>query len=497
MSLIGKREMHVETIRPQIRMFSDAQVDAIIEEAFRTLEQVGFLVENEEEAAALLRDAGVRFRGDRAYPEESRVREALATAPAEVRVYDREGALALDLRDDQVHFDPGSAAVHFLDPETGRRRRPLTRDQVHLAWVAESCRHIAAQSTAIISRDVSEEMGDRWRLYVALCHCRKPVVTGTFRKDAFAVMKAMLAAVRGGEQALREKPLAIFDCCPSPPLSWSDLTVQALVDAARSGIPAELVSMPLAGATAPVTLREMVVQHCAENLSGILIHQLAAPGAPIIYGGSPSAFDMRHGTTPMGAIETMMVDMAYAQVGKRLGLPVHAYMGLSDGKGVDYQTGLESGAGVILAALAGINMVSGPGQLDFENCASLEKLVLDNEACGMALRLVRGIDHGSAGRAVELLQELLAAGTLLGHRHTRRNFRKELHFPGKLIDRATYDAWEESGASTALDRARDQVRRIIAAGNPAPLPAETRRELDELIRAEARRLGMETIPEVP
>ena len=177
--------------------------------------------------------------------------------------------------------------------------------------------------------------------------------------------------------------------------------------------------MPLAGATAPVTLREMVVQHCAESLSGVLIHQLADPGAPIVFGGSPSAFDMRHGTTPMGAIETMMVDVGYAQVGKHLGLPTHAYMGLSDAKGVDYQAGLESGLGAVLAALAGINMVSGPGMLDFESCQSLEKLVLDNEACGMALRLVQGISHDSAGEAVELLRQLVESGSLLGHPHTR------------------------------------------------------------------------------
>ena len=35
-----------------------------------------------------------------------------------------------------------------------------------------------------------------------------------------------------------------------------------------------------------------------------------------------------------------------------------------------------SGIGATLAALSGINNVSGPGMLDFESCFSLEKLVL-------------------------------------------------------------------------------------------------------------------------
>ena len=85
---------------------------------------------------------------------------------------------------------------------------------------------------------------------------------------------------------------------------------EALLDLARAGVPAELISMPLAGATAPVTLVGSVVQHAAESISGIVIHQLANPGAPIVWGGAPAIFDMRTGTTPMGAIETAMLNVA-------------------------------------------------------------------------------------------------------------------------------------------------------------------------------------------
>jgi trimethylamine--corrinoid protein Co-methyltransferase len=479
-------------LRPRVDLFTADQVAGIVGDAMRVLETVGFFVENEG-ALALLRDAGLRVEGQRVFAAEQPVQAAVASAPNGFEVFDRDGRPTMALGGDAVHFDPGSAAIWFLDPASGRRT-PATNDLVHLAWVTEACRHIAAQSTGLVPGDVPEAVGDRWRLAVALVNCRKPVVTGTFRKDAFPVMRAMLAAARGGEKELAEKPLAIFDCCPTPPLKWSDLTCQALIDCARSGIPAELVSMPLAGATAPVTLREMVVQHCAESLSGVLIHQLACPGAPIVFGGSPSAFDMRHGTTPMGAIETMMVDVAYAQVGKHLGLPTHAYMALSDAKGPDYQAGSESGIGAVLAALAGINVVSGPGMLDFESCQSLEKLVLDNEVCGMALRLVRGVSHGSAGEAVDLLRQLVESGSLLGHRHTRSNFRAELLIPGAVVDRASFGEWEKAGSKDSAAAAAAEVRAILARGNPAPVDHALRRELDDLIRADARRLGIDALP---
>lgn len=483
----------MDAVRPMLRLFTDEQVDGIVDDALAVLEATGFYVENEE-ALALLAGAGLRLDRGRAWAPPAAIRRALSTAPARIAVYDRDGALALDLGADRVHFDPGSAAIFCLDPRTRRRRPPVTPDLVQLAWVTQACDHIAAQSTGLVPSDVPEALADRWRLAVALLNCRKPVITGTFRKDAFAVMKSMLAAVRGGEAALREKPLAIFDCCPTPPLKWSDLTCQALIDGARAGIPAELVSMPMSGASSPVTLREVVVQHAAECLSGILIHQLACPGAPIVWGGSPAGFDMRHGTTPMGAVETMMIDVGYAQVGKRLRLPTHAYMALSDAKTVDYQGGLETGIGAALAALAGINVVSGPGMLDYESCQSLEKLVLDNEICGMALRLVRGIGHGSAAQAPDLIRQVVELGSFLAHPHTRANFRAELLSPGKAIDRATYGGWEKAGCRDAADRAADEVQRILAKGNPAPPPPELARELRRIMDADARRLGLDAPP---
>ena len=478
----------MDAIRPKLELFSREQVDLIIGDAEEVIEKTGFFVENDE-ALALLGDSGIRIEGGRAFATRERVRSALASAPHRVALYDRDGGLAMDLSGDHVHFDPGSAALFYLDPRSGERRRPGTTDLKHLAWVTESCRHIAGQSTAMVPCDVPEEISDRWRLYIALLNCRKPVITGTFRKDGFKVMREMLEAVRGGAVALREKPLAIFDCCPTPPLKWSDLTCQALIDCARSGIPAELISMPMCGASSPVTLREMVVQHCAESLSGVLIHQLACPGAPIIYGGSPTAFDMRHGTTPLGAVETMMVDVGYAQVGKRLGLPTHAYMGPSDSKSVDYQAGMEAGQALMLAALAGINMVSGPGMLDFENCQSLEKLVLDNEVCGMALRLVGGIGHSSASRAPALIGEVVNLGTFIGHPHTRENFRGELFFPGKSIDRGTHAEWEKAGCPAASAAARGVAEDIIARGNPAEAPQGLADDLGRIIQGEAERLG--------
>ena len=250
-------------------------------------------------------------------------------------------------------------------------------------------RHIAAQSTAFIPADVAEEISDSYRLFLSLLYCEKPVVTGAFTIESFEIMRDMQLAVRGSEKALREKPLTIFSCCPTSPLKWSEITSQNLLDCARYHIPVEFIAMPLSGFMAPVTLIGTLIQHTAETLSGVVIGQLASPGTPMLYGGSPAIFDVRYETTPMGAVETEMIDCAYSEIGKRLGMPTQAYIAFSDAKQLDAQAGLETAMGATLAALSGINSISGPGMLDFESSQSLEKLVLDNEICGMVLRLVK------------------------------------------------------------------------------------------------------------
>ena len=465
--------------------------DAIVEEALHLLARGGVLIENED-AAALLRAAGATPADGRLRLPEALVRRALQTAPPHFTVSDREGEAAVEMGGSKVHFDPGSAAIHLLDPETLTRRAATTGDVVSLVRLVDGLPHYAAQATALLSSDVPPEAGDRYRLYLALRHGRKPVVTGTFRRDGFAPMRAMLAAARGGEAALAGSPLAFFDCCPSPPLRWSDLTAQCLIDCARAGIPATLVSMPLTGATAPVTLREAVVQHCAESLAGVSIHQSAAPGAPIVWGGAPSAFDMRHGSTPMGAPETMLLVLAYAGVGRRLHLPTHGYLALSDAKTPDYQAGMESGIGAVLAVLAGINLVSGPGILDYILTQSKEKLLLDHEACGHALRLARGIAT-RGGDPDPLFDDLIRTGELLSHPHTRRHWRDELSIPSALIDRTSFADWEAGGRMTSWDRARaDVVRRGASIGSPAS--PELAAERDAIMRAELRRLGMDELP---
>ncbi len=479
---------------PQLRFLENSLVVKILDEARDLLDTLGVEIHNDGASALLLEHGARRETDGRIRIPGAMIDSALASAPAAFKLYDVLGNETHDFSGDRIHFTPGSAAIHILDPDTGIMRKPTTSDYVRHVKLVERLPHIAAQSTSFIPADVHERISDSYRLFLSLLYGEKPVVTGAFTIQAFDLMLDLQLAVRGDRGALEAKPLTIFSCCPTAPLKWSDVTSQNLIDCARSMIPVEFISMPLSGFMAPVTLVGSLVQHSAETLSGLVMSQIARPGAPVLWGGSPAIFDVRYETTPMGAPETMMIDCAASEIGKRLGLPTQAYISLSDAKQLDAQAGIETSMGATLAALSGINSISGPGMLDFESCQSLEKLVVDNEICGMALRLAQGIRPKEDFPARPIFEELLREGHMLIAGHTRRHLRREHYFPGQVIDRANRSRWSEEGGRSLLERARDETERLISASTPSRLDDQAKAALVERMEHAARACGMESLP---
>jgi trimethylamine--corrinoid protein Co-methyltransferase len=482
-------------MRPVLRLLSDELIERIISEARDILCDLGVEIHNDC-VLSMLSDHGAAVDPEKKHVlfTSDIIDKALGTAPDSVELYDVMGRQTHDLTDYNVYFTPGSAAINILDSASGEIRKPSTADYVEYAKLMSGLDNIASQSTAFIPADVHEKISDSYRLFLSLLYCEKPVVTGAFTIDAFNVMKDLQLAIRGSRDALKKKPLTIFSCCPTAPLKWSDVTSQNLVDCAKHFIPVEYISMPLSGFMAPVTLVGSIVQHTAETLSGVVLSQLTQPGTPIIYGGSPAAFDIRYETTPMGAVETQMIDCACNEIGKYLNLPTQAYIALSDAKKLDAQAGLETSMGATLAALSGINSISGPGMLDFESCQSLEKLVVDNEICGMTLRLARGIEPKEDFPSIPIFEELLRDKHLLIASHTRKYLHDEHYFPGAVIDRANSSRWAEEGSLTIDDRAKMEIERLLKAWEPTGLSDDVLAEMTGLMKAEAAKYGMDSLP---
>jgi trimethylamine--corrinoid protein Co-methyltransferase len=481
--------------QPMLRLLSREQIEQIHLASLKILEEVGVMIQSDV-ALKMVADAGAEVDNAKkiACIPQHLVKESLGKVPSTIRLYSRDGKHDLLLEGSRIHYDPGSAAYYLLDSETCEVRRPVSKDLADFVRLADGLEHIHAQSTAVVLSDVPEAIVDRYRLFIVLKNSPKTIITGTFSVDALYDMKDMLAAVVGSEKELARKPMAIFDLCPSAPLKWGDFIVQNLMDCAKYRIPAEILPMPQLGATGPVTLAGSLVQFNAEFLSGLVISQLTNRGAPVIYGGSPTTFDMRHCTARLGAIETVMMGCAYAQIGKYYGLPTHMYLGLSDAKTVDAQAGFESATGIILGALAGINVMSGPGMLNFENCQSFEKLVIDDSICGMALRLTKGIDVNDQTLAVDVIRRVGVGGHYLADKHTIDWFKKELFIPSELVDRQDLRAWKAQGAKDMFQRARDQVQRVLKDHKPEPLPTDIEKDLDDVTRKIMKRHGIDRLP---
>jgi trimethylamine--corrinoid protein Co-methyltransferase len=484
-------------MQPRLELLSQGLIDRILDEAFQLMMNPGIKVQSKE-ARGLLADAGARVDSshDVVRIPEMVARKALETTPHTFNLYDRFGNPTVFYGGDSVHFDPGSSGVHVLDPDTLEHKPSYAADLARIVKVTEMLPQYDAQSTAVVCNEIPKEVGDLYRLYVVLMFSTKPIVTGSFSIKTLQSMLDMLTIFAGSRSALAEKPQAVFDVCPSPPLIWSEFGSQNLIELARAGVPAEMVSMPLAGAAAPVTLLGSVTQHAAECLSGITIHQLAKAGSPIVWGGAPAIFDMRKGTTPMGAIETAMIDASYAQVGKSLGLPTHTYLCASDGKIVDAQAGMESGITAMIGALAGINMISGAGMLDFLACQSAEKLVVDAEGIAMAKRMLAGMQVHTESLATALFEGINFKGDFLKQKITRELFSKEQYLPSAVIDRDSIRGWQEAGSKDTFERAKDRTNQLLREYQQPAMDEDKKKELQSLVEKLAGEAGMDRLPEL-
>jgi len=484
-------------MRPKLTLLSDEIISRILDEAYELLQKPGIKVQNEE-VRELLENAGVEINPDThvAKIPKPLVEQSLETVPRDFHLYDYDGNPTVHYGGDSVHFDPGSSGIAMLNPETLEHETTETQHLIQLIKVAEQLPQYDAQSTAVICHDVPKEIQDSYRLYLVLLLSKKPIVTGAFTNKTVQEMIDMLALFAGSHEQSRQKPRAIFDVCPAPPLIWSNFGAGNLIALARAGIPAEIVSVPLSGAAAPVTMLGTVTQHTAECLAGITIHQLANPGSPIVWGGAAAIFDMRKGSTPMGAVETAMLDCSYAQVAKSLGMPTHTYLGATDSKLVDAQAGLESGITAMVGALSGINMISGSGMLDFLACHSAEKLVIDAEGIAMAKRMIGGVKQHTDTLATGFYDDKInfKGGDFLKQKITMQLFREEQHIPSSVIDRDSTRAWKAAGRLDAYGRAKLRVKELLGSYTLPKIDSTKISQLNAFMSELASKAGMEKLP---
>ena len=350
--------------------------------------------------------------------------------------------------------------------------------------------HNRAYSTKSV--EFARRVSDAWRLYMVMVNSKKPVVSGAFSEHGVPRMVEMMQLFRSDRAELVAKPMSIFTVTATGNFRFGEDSCQNLIDCVEAGIPLEIVPVTLMGLIAPVTLVGALVFHCVDTLAGITLTQVVKSGAPVLFGGAPATFHMKAASSPMAAIEAQHLNVGYVAIAKSLGVPTQAYMALSDTKLLDAQAGAETMTSAMLAALAGVNSVSGPGMLDYVLTFSLAKLVFDNEICGQCLHFVRDIRVLEDLPAADLVSYLRQNDHLITSPQTLKYWPKELYLTDPVFDRENRENWVKGGSKDAYQRACEQVDRRLAAYVPIETDARIDAELRRLVRS-----GLEQQTELP
>jgi trimethylamine---corrinoid protein Co-methyltransferase len=277
--------------------------------------------------------------------------------------------------------------------------------------------------------------------------------------------------------------MSIFTVTATGFYRYSEDSCQNLMDCVEFGIPVEIVPVTLMGLIAPVTLVGATVMHVADVLGGLTMAQILKPGTPVLFGGAPATFHMKTAMSPMAAIETLHLNVAYVEVAKHLDLPTQSYMALGEGKFLDAQAGAETFGGALLAAVSGVNSVSGPGMLDYVLTFSLGKLVFDDELCGQALHFCRDFAVREDLPTRDLVRQLLHEKHLLTAQHTLEHWRSELYLPGVVFDRINRETWLQAGSMTLDQRVSQEVERLLESYVSPPLDPRADAEMIRIMKS--------------
>jgi len=454
--------------QPTITMLSEEQIHDLHFATLEMLERTGVDVRHKR-ALDLLRRAGARVEGERVRIPAHLVEQAIRSAPERVVLCRRTGERAVALEADRVSFGTGSDTPNTIDPETRQRRRSRRADVERIARLCDALPNMDFIMSMGIAGDVPEQSPFVYEFADMVAGSSKPICFTANDERDMADIYEMAAAVAGGEEALRGSPFLIHYSEPLTPLIHSPNGLAKLLFCADHMIPIAYVSGMGAGASCPATMAGACAVGNAECLSGLVIHQLASPGAPFVYGANASVMDMRTMGYVYGGPEWPLTSAAFADMARYYRLPVWGTAGASDAKRVDAQAGLEAMQSILMAALSRGNLVHDVGYIESGLTSSMEMVTVCDEIIGMVRLLFRGMPTDDEHLAVGVVDEVGVGGHFLAADHTAKFFRTDHFLPG-LLDRDNYDNWQAKGSRTLEDRANSRVLEILASHTPAPVP---------------------------
>jgi trimethylamine--corrinoid protein Co-methyltransferase len=366
----------------------------------------------------------------------------------------------------------GSSAPDVIDLTSGRPRRARSDDIAQIAHLIQELKAYDVFSISTLADDAPEGQFTLARLYPALKYCLKPIRSTTKDMQDIKAIMRMLFTVAGGETTYRQHPFVTHHYCPVvSPLTMDQLSTEAMIYFCEQGLPVYPSIVPNAGLTSPMSMAGTLAQGNAEFLAISILMQMVRNGTPTIYATLPTVADMRTGAYASGGIECGMLHMAFAQMARFYNVPSGGYIGLSNAKINDAQSGYETGMSTVAGVLGGADMLNMGGLLDSLKVFDFGKAVIDNEIAMMLKRLKRGIQFNENDLALEVIAQVKPGGSFMMNPHTLKRMKTEALLT-TLSDRDARDAWEKKGAIDTQARAMKQARELLARPSPELISPE-------------------------
>jgi trimethylamine---corrinoid protein Co-methyltransferase len=407
------------------------------------------------------------------------IESALRQAPPEYVLAARDPAQDLPLDGNHVYLGTDGCGVEVIDLTSGERRRSALQDVVDIARLADALPEIAFHWVAVSAQDCPPETRSLHELKAIWTHSTKHVQTESVYSEAEAHLAVqMAAAVAGGRDALRQRPVLSIMQCTLSPLGHDGGSLNAALIAAEAGLPVGFMTMASAGSTAPATLAGTLVTGNAEVISALALIQLAYPGAPVFYAAAQTATDMRTGAYTGGGPEDFLFGAASNALADFYQIPLSMGSFATGAKEPDWQAGIDNSLSTFMASAVMSDMLLGAGLLYGSRIWSYEQLLMDCEIFNIVRMMMSGIPINEDTLALETIGNVGPGGHFLAQKHTRKHMR-ELWSP-RLIDRRPYDDWEKQREGPR-QAARKKAQEILTSHQPALLEPALAAELDRMI----------------
>ncbi len=461
------------------------QVQGVHEASLEILEGVGLLVRNAK-ARERFRKHGCKLETETQVVKFPRavVEHYCAAFPSTFTFHGRDPQYDRTIPDHGPLVATSSAAPNIIDPETGQERRSRSDDIARIAHLINELPGYDVFTVSTTADDAPPGQFSLSRFYPALKHCLKPVQCSAPGSDEAEAIFRLGVLIAGSEESYRKRPFITYLCTPViSPLTMDVDSTERFMLFAEEQLPHTGIVALNAGLTSPLTLTGTLAQCNAEFLAMSVLAQMSRPGTPLIYAALPTVADMRTGAYAPGAIETGMLMMGCAQMARYYHVPCGGYVGLTNSKVNDTQSGFETGMSTVAAMLAGVDLLNMGGLLDALMTFDFAKAVIDSEIALMLKRLKRGVEFSRENLALEVIAEVGPGGTFIDKPHTLEQMRVTALLP-EIADRLPRQRWEALGGLDAHARAMRRVHEILACRTAAVFSPQ----VDARIRADFRGL---------